>query len=447
MWFDKLLYPFKVAVAWVMVRLHDVFVFLGMDDGSGPAWVLSIIGLTIIVRILLIPLFFKQIKASRGMQALQPELKKLQDKYKNKKDQASRQRMSEEMMALYKEHGTSPYSSCMPVLLQMPVFFALFRVLASTGPIAEGTYQYSSLGPLTASKAAEIEGSTLFGAPLSATFPTADGLTPKIVIVVMIVLMVITQFITMRQLTMKNMPESAKDPSNPMMRSQQMMMYTMPLIMGVSGFFFQTGVLVYWFTTNLWTMGQQFWTIAQMPTPGSDAYIKLMGKRRKDYIEWARPVFEAYDNEVRTLDADDEQGRAELVERILKKVKKSAPKQKIPTKFGADVTAEQQLGAYRELAYSEWDAMPDERWTRKFEIARRNAEAAKERNQPQRLTKRERQLRDQAERRRIERERQIKERQQGMSPEELERKREERRQQRRDAARKKKQGKDQKDQA
>ena len=447
MWFDKLLYPFKVAVAWVMVRLHDVFVFLGMDDGSGPAWVLSIIGLTIIVRILLIPLFFKQIKASRGMQALQPELKKLQDKYKNKKDQASRQRMSEEMMALYKEHGTSPYSSCMPVLLQMPVFFALFRVLASTGPIAEGTYQYSSLGPLTASKAAEIEGSTLFGAPLSATFPTADGLTPKIVIVVMIVLMVITQFITMRQLTMKNMPESAKDPSNPMMRSQQMMMYTMPLIMGVSGFFFQTGVLVYWFTTNLWTMGQQFWTIAQMPTPGSDAYIKLMGKRRKDYIEWARPVFESYDNEVRTLDTDDEQGRAELVERTLKKVKKSAPKQKIPTKFGADVTAEQQLSAYRELAYSEWDGIPDERWTRKFEIAKRNAEAAKERKQPQRLTKRERQLRDQAERRRLERERQIKERQQGMSPEELERKREERRQQRRDAARKKKQGKDQNDQA
>lgn len=447
MWFDKLLYPFKVAVAWVMVRLHDVFVFLGMDDGSGPAWVLSIIGLTIIVRILLIPLFFKQIKASRGMQALQPELKKLQDKYKNKKDQASRQRMSEEMMALYKEHGTSPYSSCMPVLLQMPVFFALFRVLASTGPIAEGTYQYSSLGPLTASKAAEIEGSTLFGAPLSATFPTAVGLTPKIVIVVMIVLMVITQFITMRQLTMKNMPESAKDPSNPMMRSQQMMMYTMPLIMGVSGFFFQTGVLVYWFTTNLWTMGQQFWTIAQMPTPGSDAYIKLMGKRRKDYIEWARPVFESYDNEVRTLDTDDEQGRAELVERTLKKVKKSAPKQKIPTKFGADVTAEQQLSAYRELAYSEWDGIPDERWTRKFEIAKRNAEAAKERKQPQRLTKRERQLRDQAERRRLERERQIKERQQGMSPEELERKREERRQQRRDAARKKKQGKDQNDQA
>jgi len=78
-WFDKLLYPFKVATAWVMVRLHDVFVFLGMDDGSGPAWVLSIIGLTIIVRILIFPLFFKQIKASRGMQAIQPEMKKIQD--------------------------------------------------------------------------------------------------------------------------------------------------------------------------------------------------------------------------------------------------------------------------------------------------------------------------------------------------------------------------------
>lgn len=440
MWFDKLLYPFKVAVAWVMVRLHDVFVFLGMDDGSGPAWVLSIIGLTIIVRIILIPLFFKQINASRSMQAIQPEIKKIQDKYKNRKDQASRQKMTEEMMALYKENGTSPYSSCLPILFQMPVFFALFRVLASTGPLAEGTYQYSSLGPLTAAKAAEVEGSTLFGAPLSAIFSTAPNTSSRVVIIVMIVLMVLTQFLTMRQLTMKNMPESAMDPSNPMMRSQRMMMYTMPLVMGVSGFFFQTGVLVYWFTTNLWTMGQQFWTIARMPTPGSDAYSKLMGKRRKAYIEWARSVFEEFDEEYKTLDSSDSEQRADLVNRTLKKIKKSAPKQKIPTKFAAEVTPEQQLAAYRELAFSEWDVIPDKRWTRKFEASRRKA--AQERQQPKRLTKRERQARGEAARRRAERERQIEERKKAASAEELERKREERRKQRREATRKKKEGKD-----
>ncbi|MDO5720304.1 MAG: membrane protein insertase YidC [Actinomycetaceae bacterium] len=432
MWFDKMLYPFKVATAWVMVRVHDVLVFLGMEDGPGPAWVLSIIGLTIIVRIVLIPLFFKQIKASRGMQALQPEMKKIQEKYKNKKDPASRQKMSEEMMSLYKEHGTSPYSSCLPILFQMPVFFALFRVLASTSQIADGTYMYSSLGPLTSSKAAEIEGSSLLGAPLSATFGTASLTQAKVVIVVLIVIMVLTQFYTMRQLTMKNMPASAKDPSNPMMRSQQMMMYTMPLMIGVSGFFFQTGVLVYWFTTNVWTMGQQFWTIERMPTPGSESYNKLLGKRRSSYIEWARPEFEKYDEQMNALDADDVDGRHALTAETLKTVKSKASKQKVPTKWPEDVTIEQQLSAYRELAYNEWDGLPDERWTKRFN-ARKSAEK-RERKQPKRLTKRERDELARRERRRQQAEQR---KQAKLSPEELEKRRQQRRAARRQAAKKK----------
>lgn len=432
MWFDKMLYPFKVATAWVMVRVHDVLVFLGMDDGPGPAWVLSIIGLTIIVRIVLIPLFFKQIKASRGMQALQPEMKKIQEKYKNKKDPASRQKMSEEMMSLYKEHGTSPYSSCLPILFQMPVFFALFRVLASTSQIADGTYMYSSLGPLTASKAAEIEGSSLFGAPLSATFGTATLTQAKVVIVALIIIMVLTQFYTMRQLTMKNMPASAKDPSNPMMRSQQMMMYTMPLMIGVSGFFFQTGVLVYWFTTNVWTMGQQFWTIERMPTPGSESYNKLLGKRRSAYIEWARPEFEKFDEKIGALDSEDVEGRHTLAAETLKLVKSKASKQKVPTKWPQDVTVEQQLSAYRELAYNEWDGLPDERWTKRFNV--RKPTDRRERKQPKRLTKRERDELARRERRR----QQAEQRQQAkLSPEELERRRQERRAARRQAAKKK----------
>ena len=84
----------------------------------------------IVIRILLIPLFVKQIKASRGMQLIQPEMKKIQEKYKGKHDtEVSRQAMTQETMELYKRTGTNPFSSCLPILLQSPIFFALFRVL------------------------------------------------------------------------------------------------------------------------------------------------------------------------------------------------------------------------------------------------------------------------------------------------------------------------------
>ena len=133
---DTLLWPLKVAVAWVMVTIHKALVLIGFPDGPGIAWVLSIIGLTIVVRLLIMPLFVKQIRASRGMQLLQPEMQALQAKYKGKKDPESRQRMNEEMMALYRKHGTNPMASCLPILVQMPIFFALFRVLASLGAVA-----------------------------------------------------------------------------------------------------------------------------------------------------------------------------------------------------------------------------------------------------------------------------------------------------------------------
>ncbi|MCS4485133.1 membrane protein insertase YidC [Gleimia sp. 6138-11-ORH1] len=385
MWFDTLLYPFKLAVAWIMVSIHNLLVFLGMSDGSGLAWVLSIIGLTIVVRIVLIPLFFKQIKASRGMQLVQPEMKKLQEKYKDRKDQASRQKMSEEMMALYREHGTSPFASCLPLLAQMPVFFALFRVLASTKSIAEGTYPGGALGPLNQQLAQDIEGSRLFGAYLSDYFVVASN-QGKITLVLLILLMMGSQFFTMRQLTMKNMPESAKDPNNPMMRTQMIMMYMLPLMIGVSGFFFQTGLLVYMFTSNMWTMGQQFWTIERMPTMGSEAYNKLMNKRRIGYVENIRPLFENYDEMVRGEISDDQ--KAQLRVELLKDLKKRARKFKVPTQFPEGVTPDLQVGAYRELAYSEWQVLPDEFWTRRF-IPR--ATSTESRVQPQRKTKAQRQ--------------------------------------------------------
>ena len=305
---DTILWPLKVAVAWVMVYIHKFLLLIGLHDGPGVAWVLSIIGLTIFVRILIMPLFVKQIRASRGMQLMQPELQALQAKYKGKKDPASRQRQQEEMMALYRKHGTNPFSSCMPILIQMPIFFALFRVLANLQAIAEGTYEgQDSIGPLTAELANDVQHSTVFGASLSSSFMNSSDLTVKVVTVIMIIAMSATQWYTMAQLSMKNMPESSKSSDNPMMRSQRMMMTVMPLFFAFTGVQFQIGVLIYWVTSNLWTMGQQFYTINRMPAPGSEAEKKF---RARENAKRARKGLPSLEEEERAKAEADGTARA-----------------------------------------------------------------------------------------------------------------------------------------
>ncbi|MBO3095102.1 membrane protein insertase YidC [Cellulomonas dongxiuzhuiae] len=270
-WMDGLLFPLMVVVAWIMVRFHELFTWIGLDPTSGAAWGLSIVGLVIVMRILLIPLFFKQIKASRGMQLVQPEMQALQKKYKGKSDPASREAMSREMMELYKKHGTNPFASCLPILLQSPIFFALFRVLFELPRLAAGTYDRAdAIGPMTRELAAQAEAATIWGAPLSGTFLKADGnVHIQIVTVILIVAMSVTTFTTQRQLTMKNMPPAALQ--GPMAQQQKILLYMLPLIFAFSGVNFPIGVLLYWTTTNVWSMGQQFYTIRRMPAPGSEA--------------------------------------------------------------------------------------------------------------------------------------------------------------------------------
>jgi len=287
--FDTVLAPLEWVVAWLMVNFHTAFSFIGLPEDSGITWGLSIVGLTIVIRIILIPLFVKQIHASRRMQLIQPEMQKIQKKYKGKTDPESRQAMTQETMGLYKRTGTNPFSSCLPILLQSPIFFALFRVLNNLAKIAAGTS--AAIGPLNKDVARQANASTVFGAPLSATFqntPTIlDGvassvgstLSTKIVCVVMIVLMSASQFTQMRQLMMKNMPASALD--NPAAKMQKNMMYLMPLMFVFSGVTFAIGVLLYWLTSNLWSMGQQFYTIRRMPAPGSPAEKALEARRMK----------------------------------------------------------------------------------------------------------------------------------------------------------------------
>ncbi|MEZ7897271.1 MAG: membrane protein insertase YidC [Flaviflexus sp.] len=285
---DTILYPIMWVIAWIMNLVHMGLTAIGMPDGAGAAWVWSIVGLTIVVRILILPLFKKQINSSRAQQMIQPELQKLQKKYKNKKDTYSQQRMQAEMQAIYKDAGTSPFAACMPLLIQTPIFFALFRVLNNLVPIANGTR--GAIGPLDQAMAEQIEASRVFGAPLSASFsdPTAGGgeeVTVRIVAMILVILMSATMFFSQRMMISKNMPDASKSNDNPMYRTQKMMIYIFPVIFLFSGVAFPIGVLVYWVISNIWSFGQQLYMITQAPAPGSEAYRAKQKRDRERRIK------------------------------------------------------------------------------------------------------------------------------------------------------------------
>ena len=230
----------------------------------------------LVIRAALIPVFVKQIKAQRGMQLLQPDLKKLQDKYKGKTDQLSRQAMAQEQMAMYKKHGTNPFSACLPMLIQMPFFFALFKVLSGITTAAASGKGIGAMSPRAGRAVRRVQH---LRRPASATLLHGGAATAAVWIlsIVMILAMTASQFITQKQIMAKNMSEEAM--ASPFMRQQKMMLYILPIVFGVGGINFPIGVLIYWTTTNLWTMAQQFFVIRRMPTPGSPA-AKALAERR-----------------------------------------------------------------------------------------------------------------------------------------------------------------------
>ena len=276
----QILEPLYEAVTFIMVAFHTLFKTIGLPASSGAAWALSIVGLVIVIRILLIPLFVKQINAQRGLQLLQPEIKKIQAKYKGKSDPESRQKQQQEMMKLYKDNGTNPLASCLPIILQAPIFFALFHVLNGIGKTPP-----KEKGFLTAHLAGQAHDAQLFGASISDKFIGAETLSVQILTAVLIVLMSATTFTTQKQLMSKNMPADAMN--NPFAQQQKILLYVFPLVFAVSGVNFPIGVLLYWLTTNVWSMGQQFYVIRRNPAPGSPAAEALA--RRKAAKEARHP--------------------------------------------------------------------------------------------------------------------------------------------------------------
>jgi len=263
---DTLLSPLYYAVSGIIVVLHRAFTSLGMDPNGGWAWGLSIVGLVIIIRILMIPLFVKQIRSTRNMQVLQPKMREIQQKYKD-----DRERQSQELMKLYKETGTNPFSSCLPILAQAPIFLALFRVL-------DGIANDKPRGYITEALVASAQHAKIFGAEMSASFINSPGnMTVKIVTMSMVIVMAGSQFIAQRQLMLKNLSPDAA--SSPFMQQQKLLLYVLPLVMGISGFFFPVGVLLYWLVSNFWTIGQQMYVIRRSPNPGSIAHKELEARR------------------------------------------------------------------------------------------------------------------------------------------------------------------------
>ena len=255
-----ILTPLYYAISAVLLGWHWLFSLVLPYDG-GASWVLSIVGLTVVVRAALIPLFVKQINASRNMQLIQPKVKELQKKYGH-----DREKLAQETMALYRESGTNPFASCLPLLVQSPIFIALFRLLD------QAAKNNSANGFMSEAQAASFGNAKLFGTiPIKATFLNNYGLlSVQILAALLVIAMTATTFTTQRQLMTKNMPKDAM--TGPYAQQQKMLLYVLPVVFAVGGIAFPIGVLVYWTTTNLWTMGQQFYVIRRNPAPGTPAF-------------------------------------------------------------------------------------------------------------------------------------------------------------------------------
>lgn len=268
-WLSAMMQPLYWAISGLLTFWHWVFSpWFGAD--SGLTWLLSIVFLTVVVRTLLIPLFIKQINSARNMQLLQPKLQALQKKYGS-----DRQRLSTETMKLYQEEGVNPMASCLPLLLQMPVMLSLFRVLQGVADGNTRGYFFRSNPELTAS----LRDAELFGAGLSSrVFPFLPFGPTQVLGIVLVLLMVATLFVTQLQLMRKNMPPDAL--TGPMAQQQKLMLYLFPIIYAFTSVAVPLGVLLYWLTSNIWTMGQQGLLIRNNPAPNTPAYLDWEDRMR-----------------------------------------------------------------------------------------------------------------------------------------------------------------------
>jgi YidC/Oxa1 family membrane protein insertase len=255
------------AISWILLRWHDLWDYVLPDGrflGTNWDWILSIVFLVVTVRVVLFPVFVKQIKSQRAMQALQPKVKELQEKHKG-----DRETLQKEMMELYKVEKANPLMGCLPMFLQIPVFLGLFHVLRRLDPTKVNKDIYG----WTADQFDSASAARLFTAPIAskfgsseaelATFGVTNGTIVKVIAAILVLIMMTTTYLTSRQMILKT--GWAEDPQQKMI--QRLMLYGIPASLLISGALFPIGVVIYWVTNNLFTLGQQQWVLRKFPPP------------------------------------------------------------------------------------------------------------------------------------------------------------------------------------
>ncbi len=261
--FGAMMQPIYWAISGILVGFHWLYSRF-LDPTAGVTWTLSIISLTMVIRTLMIPLFVKQINSSRKMQLLGPKLKELQEKYGS-----DREKLGQVTMEMYKEEGVNPAASCLPMLLQMPIFIGLFRVLHGAASNEPRGHFFTSNPELVES----LRHARFLGAEISGTFmPFETFGATQWVALFLILAMTSSLFFTQLQLMRKNMPPEAM--TGQMAQQQKMMLYMFPIMYLFFGVSIPIGVMMYWFASNLWTLVQQYILIRNNPTPNTPAFIE-----------------------------------------------------------------------------------------------------------------------------------------------------------------------------
>jgi YidC/Oxa1 family membrane protein insertase len=269
------------AVSWVLLRWHQLF-SLFLNKNSGLNWSLSIVMLVVTARLLLFRLFIKQVHYQRRMQEMAPKMNAIKLKYKD--DKQAQQR---ETMKMQQEEGFNPLSGCLPMFLQFPVFICLFHVLRhlsnsvtiankvqlnGSGSVTSAQLKKLTLYSFSQSETISAAKAKLFGAPLAASFHDSATVIgnlgghaahTRLVILPLVLISALATFAT--QLLVRS--NATTVPTGTSATVQKAMLYLFPLGVVASGliFNFPLGVLLYWFSSNLWTLGQQAYIIRFHP--------------------------------------------------------------------------------------------------------------------------------------------------------------------------------------
>ncbi|MBB2955862.1 YidC/Oxa1 family membrane protein insertase [Bifidobacterium commune] len=274
-WVYKILTPIEWLMSEIMYWFHRLMTMIGLPS-KGTSWIFSIIFLVLIVHALVLPIYAKQMRGMAKMQAIQPKLMRIQKKYKGKTDQASKEAMSRETMKLYEDNKVNPMGSCLPMLIQGPVFMCMFYMLSAIPYIAHGSR--TALGAFDKATAAEFADTQLFGLKISNTFGMAD-LSGKIIIGIFTFMMCAAMWYMQFNNMRKNLPAASMEGSQ--YKMQQVMTWLFPLMYIFSAISMPFAVLIYWLTSNICNMLRSLWQVRVFPTPGSPADA---AKKERDHV-------------------------------------------------------------------------------------------------------------------------------------------------------------------